>query len=129
MRSNELRIGNLIIDSKGRICRLDGIKLDDTTEFEIDAWPIMGGGVVSLPFEPIPLTEEWLIKFGFEQLTKKSNGFKSGSYSYSGKVSLILNHDGLRTWTNFWQGNEMRYVHQLQNLYFALTGKELTIKE
>jgi hypothetical protein len=28
----------------------------------------------------------------------------------------------------FWQGNKLEYVHQLQNLYFALTGEELEMK-
>jgi len=55
--------------------------------------------------EPIPLTEEWLCKLGFDN-----------------------NH-----WATKWILEDMpiptgiKYVHQLQNLYFALTGKELTL--
>lgn len=77
--------------------------------------------------QPIPLTEEWLLRFGFEKLTEKGSGFKSTSYTYTGKVALIVHFDGVRLSVNFWQGNEKKYVHQLQNLYFALVGSELII--
>lgn len=73
--------------------------------------------------KPIPLTEEWLIKFGFK---KWKNGemfsvknfiiywkAKSKCYGY-GKSHLQL---------------KIKYVHQLQNLYFALTDEELTIEQ
>jgi hypothetical protein len=75
--------------------------------------------------KPIPLTEEWLLKFGFD---KNENGlFKLFNES---EVPILLNED-LNGWTcdgiNF-SINGTQYVHQLQNLYFALTGEELTIK-
>ena len=85
--------------------------------------------------EPIPLTEDWLLKMGFKKASDNcyiktypnncdfilfdwltpiavSNGFKEGDYYY-------FFHRTAHT---------IRYVHQLQNLYFSLTGNELTIK-
>jgi len=59
-------------------------------------------------FKPIPLTEEWFLKFGFEG----NSGTFAWKLSPAGKVINV----------------ECKYVHQLQNLYFALTGEELILK-
>ena len=74
--------------------------------------------------EPIPLTEEWLLKFGFN---------KRKIYFELGKLAISLNgieYDNGRTYFNSWTILEKQpeYVHQLQNLYFALTNEELIIK-
>jgi hypothetical protein len=70
-------------------------------------------------FKPILLTEEWLLKLGFWT------------------ISAVVD-DGMRYVAGFelWKCNDLwlcnkngvviKSVHQLQNLYFALTGKELT---
>jgi hypothetical protein len=70
--------------------------------------------------EPIPLTEEWLLKFGFlldlhhhRRLTYSLN--RITTYMQDGIFWIDLTHDTL----------EIKHVHQLQNLYFALTGEEL----
>jgi len=130
MKANELRIGNIVFDTVGRCNTYVNIIApwkEDPNEWVVSTSnmpPLFNSSV-----EPIPLTEEWLKRLGFEKLTYKSKGFKSDSYSYTGGPSLIVHFDGVRLSVNFWQGNEKRYVHQLQNLYFALTGEELTIKE
>lgn len=83
---------------------------------------------------PIPIIEEWLLKFGFE---KKSQGqyyisrYKELGHEF-GDFSISIYDD---TQIKAWRANKYigviscAYVHQLQNLYFALTGEELTIKE
>ena len=65
--------------------------------------------------EPIPLTLEWLLKFGF-------NGTDIDNYT------IVLSNG------NFFIldcpvpiATNIYYVHELQNLYFALTGKQLTV--
>ena len=64
---------------------------------------------------PIPLDEEWLLKFGLEEdepgyyEITKSIAINIDNHVYSGRHWVI----------------ELQYVHQLQNLYFALTFKEL----
>lgn len=79
-------------------------------------------------YEPIPLTEEWLIKLGFEKLTDSNDGFKNTTYTYTKGISFIVYFDGIRLSTNFWMGNEKHYVHQLQNLFYVLSGEELKLK-
>ena len=76
-------------------------------------------------FEPIPLTEEWLLKFGFNKTNEskdvewyKLNNFEVSTYNEGEVVYFVYQHLVLRHIMN---------VHQLQNLYFALTGTELTL--
>ena len=82
---------------------------------------------------PIPLTEEWLVKFGFEKVN--DNFMTIESYHYENKncwIYLIADGFELELNTLSERNNLCRtykYVHQLQNLYFALTGEELTISE
>lgn len=72
---------------------------------------------------PIPLTEEWLLKFGFD------NKYNKDKFTIIPKG--ILNYKNGRTYFNSWTILEKQpdYVHELQNLYFALTGEELTLNE
>lgn len=67
----------------------------------------------------ITITEEWLLKFGFAEIIK---GFK---YVKS-DIKIVDYPDGFAV---YWSGIYIRNVntlHDLQNLYFALTGEELT---
>jgi hypothetical protein len=77
----------------------------------------------------IPLTEEWLIKFGFIKISEISfhmpineHKYFTMVYSKNAKKYTFPYTHGIDTLISF------EYVHQLQNLYFALTGTELEIK-
>jgi hypothetical protein len=86
---------------------------------------------VAVYCEPIPLTEEWLLKFGFE---KKYDTFEFNGLNVDGCVV----HFSFDKWASEYEiencdytevPSDIQHVHQLQNLYFALTGEELTIKQ
>jgi len=64
---------------------------------------------------PIPLNSEWLIQFGFKPFSKDWS--KKGIIIHTRKRGYVL-----RTSVPI-----IQHVHQLQNLFFALTGQELTI--
>lgn len=79
-------------------------------------------------FKPIELTEEWLKKFGFEydydQESKSWSLMTSCEkfdylFEISNKYQEYFQPDFLRI--------DIKYVHQLQNLYYALTGTELEL--
>lgn len=83
----------------------------------------------SINYEPIELTEEWLLRFGFERheldnwfYLKIINDWTRLNININGSVCelSISNHGAVIN---------VAYVHQLQNLYYALTQKELTLKE
>jgi hypothetical protein len=105
MEENELRIGNWVLSpTQGEIQIENGWQIDEGEEVK-----------------PIPLTEEWLEKFGFEysDLNGDSGLWKIPPFQIYGKYNQFLYDYRL----------DVNYVHQLQNLYFALTGEELTIKK
>src|SRR5687768_8050790 len=109
---NELRIGNLVYPNKENSTPW---KIMEISQDEVRFGPKNDSIAVSLDvIEPIPLTPEILESFGFGKINsfeiwsngKIGIGFKDGEFS----------HDG---------GGEGNYLHQLQNLHFALTGEEL----
>lgn len=124
MKANELRIGNWIEwdDDSHEQFQVENITFHEFEESGDEKIYFVNGGLFD-DMLPIPLTTEWLTKFGFE----KNNGIWS-------KQSLqVYQQLPLRL---FWYNEDfvvelksILYVHQLQNLYFALTGEELTIKE
>ena len=129
MKATELRINNWYTSTKFRVpvqCELvDLYELCVASDGACDYPPI------EEMFEPIPLTEEWLLKFGWvwneemKAYEKYPNGdarmdlekMIGGSYRMFNYVLKALIAE--RIW----------HVHQLQNLYFALTNEELTIKQ
>jgi hypothetical protein len=68
--------------------------------------------------KPIPLTEQWLIDFGFE---KHITMDIYPTYS----LNNVNVNDGVVYIVGFGFVNYIKHVHELQNLYFALTGIEL----
>lgn len=83
-------------------------------------------------YKSIPLTEEWLLRFGWIW----NEDCKSYEKYPNGDARMHLAYrdiNGSYTMFNYVLkatiAEQISYVHQLQNLYFALTGEELTIKE
>lgn len=76
-------------------------------------------------FEPIPLTPEWLERFGFEVYGSEPY------WKYADGINGMFKNNRFRLFTFQTHGDyvPVDYVHQLQNLYFALTGQELELKE
>ena len=73
--------------------------------------------------EPIQLTEEWLLKFGFEKLTDKSRGFNSNSYTYTKGISFIVHLNDKLLSVNFWQGNEKNMFTNFKIYFLHLLEK------
>lgn len=88
-------------------------------------------------FKPIPLTEKWLINFGFSD-----KDYKVGYIGIDIKLSNGMTGDFTLTKPKLmgeWQNNyvfelrkhrfiEIPYVHELQNLFFVINNKELKYK-
>jgi len=78
-------------------------------------------------FEPIPITEDWLIKLGFDYYPENQ------SYQLDTNLGFKLwGRDGIiNIYSEYSEqiGNDMLFIHQLQNLYRALTQQRLNIKK
>lgn len=139
MNDNELRINNIVgrkysnPNPKGTTIEIEPCFIKEIRSVNVNiTLSLKDKSVLSKvsygSIEPIELTEEWLIKFGFKydddeyefMSLELLSGLKIHS-DISDKFSictLVLNRK---------MTIGIEYVHQLQNLYFALTGKELTI--
>ena len=139
MKANELRLGNLLTFN-GKIRTVDGVSLVGSHKEErhiLVELNYMYKEKVLLQIDkidPILLTEEWLLMFGFEK-NEYTKDFRLGKYWVENRYydcyekSMFLfgcyQFDKIYITSN---AGVLKYVHQLQNLYFALTGEELEIK-
>ena len=113
MKASELRIENLFIEEySSTIIKVIGLEKNKITfsGLFLDKWQA----------KPIPLTEEWLVKFGFvkHKTTDIYPTFAKQMFNWNDGILYIIGYGFM---------NHIKHVHQLQNLYFALTGEELII--
>ncbi len=130
MKAEELRIGNFVymdimteeVKIEKRVYAVNYLMIRDAIEYG-DGWT----------GSPIPLTPEWLTKFGFNSKYKSVHmHWNLGPFDLEQK-SDVDDDNNFIPQENIWYFGysgwvvDVVWVHQLQNLYFALTGKELTI--
>lgn len=113
MESNELRLDNLVYSTTHkaiyRIMLLDKDEIINT--------------------EPIPLTKHWLDRFGFEEINN-GIGWDELTNSVLKLVKVPTNNSEIISYNYATDKYTfIKYVHQLQNLYFALTNTELKLKQ
>ena len=132
MKTKDLRLGNLVYKD-GEIYRIESLGYHESDSPWQNLVHLASGDEDNIcDYEPIPLTEEWLLKFGFKKYYNLSkhwyleNQYQDYDYSirymrkkyicfaYCGSVGCKLKPN-------------IQYVHQLQNLYFVLTGDEIEI--
>lgn len=118
MKTNELRIGNYVMYADV-ICKVEGYSRGF---LETD-------GVNSLisAFQSIPLSEEWLLKLGFHK--GKDDYFQSENvfsindlfiYQHTENIFSLYHYNDVKVY--------IKSVHKLQNLFFAIYGSELLLK-
>lgn len=115
IKAEELRIGNLVyIPSTKQTIPVTAINMD------LGVWVNRSLGVLGFnQVEPIPLSEEWLKRMGFEKVEH--------TFWITG---LAVHNNTPGEFYMLYEQNRtiIRFVHHLQNLFFSLTGEELTIK-
>lgn len=126
----ELMIGNFILHDD-KICEVCAIYSNGMMDISpIDSYIVKERNNILI--EPIPITEELLLKCGF---TKEYYGFSCDIVELSygrflcnddtdkDKLFLSINNAEYTI-----SGVSFKYLHQLQNIYYDLTGKELDVK-
>ena len=117
MTNQELRIGNYVLTGVG-----------EEKIYEIYTHKVLVGNDMSastvkyFEIDPIPLSEEWLLKLGFQ-----SNPYED-RYELG---DIDVECDKTKGFTDLWLAGHphIKYVHQLQNLYWCLCGEELTTNQ
>lgn len=144
IQPHELRIGNLVqypqadprdcFEGEAGIVKVKSINPDMGG---INGWHDMGTGGET-KFEDlngILLTEEWLLKFGFERfgdvgkVYSKELNRKERKLFYFNGLRAVRFYEKSNDKESWFDKGDIEFVHQLQNLYFALTGKELELKK
>ena len=124
MEAKELKIGNIVSTPNQPIFRID--------LFDYVAKGIGKFGQISDPklhpltwylqdLKPIEITKQWFYQLGF-----KSDNDESTILIKNGFDIIELN-DGSFELFNHDYPIKIKYVHQLQNLYYALLGEELSL--
>ena len=126
MKANELRIGNYVLDNLGGILKIKGINEESGLSH------VRG----------ILLTEEWFLKFGF-RIKERISFHKTPIYFRSDMdADYCFSYANFREDYGFYIEYTdspfdsdtdklypisfgVKYVHQLQNIYFVLMGVEL----
>ena len=101
-------IGNLLKGTDGMLYQLGAVLAEDAENKD-------GVGL-----EPLALTEQWLLDFGY----RKAGGAMFHSETYAPVLSLDGNIFRMDFHGEF-VSQPLAFVHQLQNLFSALTGKQL----
>jgi len=133
MEARELRLGNCVeiglnVNFDAFYSTIEEISNNTNVVLVKD-----GNTLRCMPLElikPIPLTEEWLLKLG---AIKAYGKIYLSLTNLKAEIHFDIYRDGIVSTihSSFCELilDEIKFVHQLQNLYFALTGEELTIKQ
>lgn len=112
--ANEFRLSNLITFEDITVKFEELIQDSISSDTELDE-----------RIQPIRLTKDWLLNFGFE--CDNDNQFAINMEGYNWTIRI---HDGLMgfDYHEYHPIRKILYVHELQNLYYAITGTELIVK-
>ena len=122
MKVEELRLNNYVY-SGVRMVKVKSIHTESVLKDEVSIYIELNENLshycVSMyDIKPIELTEEILLKCGFVKCSYIDNHYNVlGMVIWNCNGMFICNKNGV----------QLKYLHQLQNLYFALTSKELEI--
>ncbi|MCT3917528.1 hypothetical protein HZQ04_15815 [Elizabethkingia anophelis] len=143
MEGKELRIGNYLVFNSiygcvtGIYISLDnGLpRLDGTLNKDIGYIEFGYGNVIHpKDIEFLDINNEWLLKLGFLKDSDRDSYYIDIEDGYN-KFDLMWFNSSIYLKSRYDMENlhtqmipHIKYVHQLQNLFFTLSGKELTIK-
>lgn len=144
MKATELRIDNWVI-FEGQFHTITNIRRAGEVSVRLNDghFPSVKTGVTKI--SPIPITGEWLERFGFElydydvdeeiDVEEHETGIYEDyrllvdgrEYYYACHIhsDQTIQFTMKTTWADYMMLAQIQYVHQLQNLYFALQGVEL----
>lgn len=125
MLTSDLRLGNLVY--KGELFPVEVVEVITELSIETDRHNLCD----IKKFRPIPITEEYLLKLGFEYNELYANyqikiiDGNINSLTLFGDGEWNYCNDSLNASCHFIK--EVKYIHQLQNLYYSLTNTELCL--
>ncbi len=109
IKANELRIGNYALVAER-----------NDFSFQVNGDSINNFSKGTLEIRPVPLTEEWMPRFGFSKHYRNEVYFEKNGFR--------IYYDSENGFHKVWDGIIVKYpfVHKLQNFYYEMKGEELT---
>lgn len=135
MKPQELSIGNLVCYN-GKV-----VKVEQVTKHKIGYHTKPNETRMNYArlceIEPIPITEEWLTEIGFIlpehkefyvmcRINGKDNSIRLTRYFNLWNAEIFASHPEVVMLEHTIKG--LRFVHELQNAYYLVAGKEMEIK-
>jgi hypothetical protein len=118
MEAKEIRIGNYVYLTAEP-------HSPEVLEWDIEDYDFYSERLGDI--QPIKITEDWLIEFGFSKHSNDYYLLKNGHSTLEITLEQGFNYDYADVRENSHYLTEIKYVHQLQNLCYALYNKELDI--
>ena len=136
IKANDLRVGNKVYYNTGEsieVHLIDSVDIKLAEQYNL---------LFNANHSPIPLTEEWLIKMGFSLYSSEGRYLITPNNEIELLITLESDNENTYCYIDIYQHidkeddegaeivfltKENYYLHQLQNLYYALTNEELTI--
>jgi hypothetical protein len=125
MEATELRLNNLVI-YEDEIVPVMGMENNNNNLLvKIDPYTSINPN----DLEPIALTAEWFSRLGFKEAYRSSTRVRFELPNYCRYDFDLSSNKILQGFLFFGNYIKCNYLHQLQNIYFTLTGEELKIEE
>lgn len=120
----ELRIGNIVQSTTGVYLVVASISLSSIMFDRFDMNAVAGTAPLQ-DLEGITLGPESLNRLGLKKNLHKSSYYSNHIFDFDIRINRVWianNHQRIYI-------DNVRFVHQLQNLWFLITGKELKMAE
>ena len=140
MKANDLRIGNLVSlrtpctsPKKGMKISIGEIIIIKKNKITVKFLDGFSHSLLLNTFRPIELSKDWLFRFNFShsEFMKGYIGLETNNTSF-----ILVEPNEFKDFYSFpftiggvQMNRKIEFVHELQNLYFALTNKELILND
>lgn len=124
MEATELRLNNLLIYGNDIVPVMGMENSNNNLIVKIDS----DTAIDHRNLKPIALTAEWLRRLGFKEAYRSSSRIRFELSNYCRYDFDLDSNKILQGFLYFGNYIKCNYLHQLQNIYFTLTGEELKIE-
>lgn len=131
MKTNSLRLGNYILGCKVTEICPDGVFAEMFHVFNMPRLVF----IKEEDIEPIELTREILLKIGFEEKNNCYIYFNENVYFIYYQdtfkqelIAIVKRKQKCYSYKNELKNYDVKYLHQLQNIYYMLTNEDWNIK-
>jgi hypothetical protein len=120
MEAKNYRVGNFVRSKINGISKVEQVGSSINSNYV--GGRSLDGNYWENSYLPVEITEQWLIDFGFRKDEETDYRWFIDDW-----LAYDLDDNCIRI-SDSWEFGKRKYVHELQNLFFAITGRELELK-